>query len=74
MCVHADLLIHFLHLGQLADWQTPIAAVLACADSRVPPELIFDQGLGDLFVVRYDLPFAGLGLSPVQIKRWMHAT
>jgi len=32
--------------------QTPFAAVLACADSRVPPEIIFDQGLGDLFVVR----------------------
>lgn len=32
--------------------QHPLAAVLACADSRVPVELIFDQGLGDLFVVR----------------------
>lgn len=32
--------------------QTPFAAVLACADSRVPPEILFDQGLGDLFVVR----------------------
>jgi carbonic anhydrase len=32
--------------------QTPFAAVLGCADSRVPPEVIFDQGLGDLFVVR----------------------
>lgn len=30
----------------------PFAAVLACADARVPPETIFDQGLGDLFVVR----------------------
>jgi carbonic anhydrase len=32
--------------------QHPFAAVLACADSRVPVELIFDQGIGDLFVVR----------------------
>ncbi|WP_457573510.1 carbonic anhydrase [Desulfolithobacter sp.] len=32
--------------------QAPFAAVLACADSRVPPEILFDQGLGDLFVVR----------------------
>jgi carbonic anhydrase len=32
--------------------QTPFAAILACADSRVPPELIFDEGVGDLFVVR----------------------
>lgn len=32
--------------------QKPLAVVAACSDSRVPPELIFDQGLGDLFVVR----------------------
>ncbi|NCD18184.1 MAG: carbonic anhydrase [Actinobacteria bacterium] len=32
--------------------QSPHAAVLGCCDSRVPPELIFDQGLGDLFTVR----------------------
>jgi len=32
--------------------QHPLAAVLACSDSRVPVELIFDQGIGDLFVVR----------------------
>src|SRR5882757_8595247 len=32
--------------------QYPIAAILGCADSRVSPELLFDQGLGDLFVVR----------------------
>lgn len=32
--------------------QHPFAAILTCADSRVPPEIIFDEGIGDLFVVR----------------------
>lgn len=32
--------------------QHPFAVILGCSDSRVPPELLFDQGLGDLFVVR----------------------
>ncbi len=32
--------------------QHPVAVVLSCSDSRVPPELVFDQGLGDLFVIR----------------------
>jgi len=36
----------------LAAGQAPWAAILGCSDSRVPPEIIFDQGLGDLFVVR----------------------
>lgn len=36
----------------LQEGQNPIAVVLSCADSRVVPELIFDQGLGDLFVIR----------------------
>lgn len=36
----------------LAEGQAPLAAVVGCADSRVPPEVIFDQGVGDLFVVR----------------------
>jgi carbonic anhydrase len=37
---------------KLAKTQHPFAIVLGCADSRVPPEIAFDQGLGDLFVVR----------------------
>lgn len=36
----------------LAAGQTPPAAIVGCADSRVPPEVVFDQGVGDLFVVR----------------------
>jgi carbonic anhydrase len=36
----------------VAPAQTPFAIVLGCSDSRVPPELLFDQGLGDLFTVR----------------------
>jgi carbonic anhydrase len=37
---------------ELVNIQRPRVAVLSCADSRVPPELVFDQSLGDLFVVR----------------------
>lgn len=37
---------------ELVTGQHPHAEILSCADSRVPPEIIFDQGLGDLFVVR----------------------
>jgi carbonic anhydrase len=36
----------------LAEGQAPYAAVLGCADSRVPPEIIYDEGLGNLFVAR----------------------
>lgn len=36
----------------LADGQTPVAVIVGCADSRVAPEILFDQGVGDLFVVR----------------------
>jgi len=37
---------------QQAEGQTPYAVVLGCADSRVAPEIVFDQGIGDLFTVR----------------------
>ena len=37
---------------QLVSGQHPHAEVLSCSDSRVPPEIVFDQGLGDLFVIR----------------------
>lgn len=38
--------------AELTKTQHPFAIVLSCSDSRVPPEIVFDQGLGDLFVVR----------------------
>lgn len=43
--------------------QSPFAIVLACSDSRVPVELVFDQGLGDLFVIRV----AGNVVAPSQV-------
>ncbi len=39
-------------LLEVAEGQAPFAAILGCADSRVPAEIVFDQGLGDLFVCR----------------------
>ena len=39
-------------LAELAKGQQPYATILGCSDSRVPPELIFDAGFGELFVVR----------------------
>ncbi len=37
---------------KLAEGQNPFAVIVGCSDSRVPAELVFDQGLGDLFVIR----------------------
>ena len=48
---------------QLVSVQHPRVAVLSCSDSRVPPEVVFDQGLGDLFVVRV----AGNSADPMAI-------
>lgn len=48
---------------RLTDGQNPFAAILGCSDSRVPAELVFDQGLGDLFVVRV----AGNVAAPSQV-------
>src|SRR5216110_965985 len=47
----------------LAAGQLPFAVVLGCSDSRVPAELVFDQGLGDLFVIRV----AGNIVAPSQV-------
>ena len=51
------------HRRELTTGQKPFAIVLACSDSRVPVEIVFDQGLGDLFVVRV----AGNIASPSQL-------
>ncbi|TMB20132.1 MAG: carbonic anhydrase [Deltaproteobacteria bacterium] len=39
-------------LVELVEAQHPFATILGCSDSRVPPEMVFDQGFGDLFIVR----------------------
>ena len=49
--------------NELVDGQTPFATILGCSDSRVPTEIVFDQGLGDLFVIR----IAGNIVAPSQI-------
>jgi carbonic anhydrase len=51
------------HRAGAAEPQNPFAIILACSDSRVPTELIFDQGIGDLFVIRV----AGNIVAPSQI-------
>ncbi len=48
---------------ELEDGQEPFAIILGCSDSRVPAEIVFDQGLGDLFVIRV----AGNIVAPSQI-------
>jgi len=48
---------------ELAGGQEPFAVILGCSDSRVPVEIVFDQGLGDLFVIRV----AGNIVAPSQI-------
>ena len=47
----------------MSDGQEPFAIILGCSDSRVPAELVFDQGLGDLFVIRV----AGNIVAPSQV-------
>ena len=49
--------------AELVDGQEPFAIILGCSDSRVPAELVFDQGFGDLFVIRV----AGNIVAPSQV-------
>ena len=51
------------HRAELVAGQQPFAIILGCSDSRVPAEIVFDQGLGDLFVIRV----AGNIVAPSQI-------
>ncbi len=59
----SDTLARQLLRADLAAGQQPFAVILGCSDSRVPAELVFDQGLGDLFVIRV----AGNIVAPSQI-------
>ncbi len=59
----ADTVINTRGRRQLVDGQEPFAVVLGCSDSRAPVEIVFDQGLGDLFVIRV----AGNIVQPSQI-------
>jgi carbonic anhydrase len=52
------------HRASLVAGQAPFAVILGCSDSRVPVEIVFDQGLGDLFVIRV----AGNIVAPSQIS------
>lgn len=59
---HPKPLTHQERADMAAD-QNPFAIVLGCSDSRVPAEMVFDQGLGDLFVIRV----AGNVVAPSQV-------
>src|SRR5687768_14952389 len=58
-----DALVSHGRRGELAAGQLPYAIILGCSDSRVPAEIVFDQGLGDLFVIRV----AGNIVAPSQV-------
>ena len=59
----ADVDVGAISRNQLVQAQSPFAIILGCSDSRVPAELVFGQGLGDLFVIRV----AGNIVAPSQI-------
>ena len=58
-----DTLLSHSRRAELAKEQQPFAIILGCSDSRVPAEIVFDQGLGDLFVIRV----AGNIVAPSQV-------
>jgi len=50
--LRSDALTSPVRRAEVADVQRPFAVILGCSDARVPAEIVFDQGLGDLFVIR----------------------
>jgi carbonic anhydrase len=58
-----DTWMHHARRNAFVEGQEPFAVILGCSDSRVPVEIVFDQGLGDLFVIRV----AGNIVAPSQI-------
>jgi carbonic anhydrase len=58
-----DAFVSHTRRADLASGQSPFAIILGCSDSRVPAEIVFDQGLGDLFVIRV----AGNIVAPSQV-------
>ncbi len=59
----SDAFVSHTRRAELASGQQPFAIILGCSDSRVPAEIVFDQGLGDLFVIRV----AGNIVAPSQV-------
>ena len=58
-----DTIVKQLQRADFVEGQAPFAVILGCSDARVPAEIIFDQGLGDLFVIRV----AGNIVAPSQV-------
>lgn len=61
--IDAESIARRAHQAGMSGGQNPFAIILACSDSRVPVELVFDQGFGDLFVIRV----AGNVVAPSQV-------
>jgi carbonic anhydrase len=58
-----ETIVKQIQRAEFVEGQAPFAIILGCSDSRVPAEIIFDQGLGDLFVIRV----AGNIVAPSQV-------
>src|SRR5262245_65664455 len=59
----SDAFVSHMKRAELTMVQEPVAIILGCSDARVPAEIVFDQGLGDLFVIRV----AGNIVAPSQV-------